>query len=431
MWSDIWRIKMEDSIIKFILDVGNSKVKMLAGELSSNGEKLRVLKYAEVPSKGMRKNVIENPILLSECIAEAAKTVEDSTGLEVKKVILGIGGANIRSKTKNIKLSFDEEKIITNDDITSLFLTAEKELKSKGEQVLESEIYNIRVNNSGIVKNPVGLPGRELQGDIHLIFVNEAEVDELTEVVNRAKLEVDSIVLNPYASAKATLLEEDKNMGVALIDIGEGTTDIIIYKNNKLIYAKSLPLGGMHYVSDLEYLYKVTKTEAQEMVNQLINSKEREGYLFVGDSKKVSVADIKQVIDARTGDLVTFIRKTIEESGFTGYLGKGIYLTGGATKMDEIFEGVKSNLGYSVKRVLPFPLAGLEDTKPEMSVAVGILLEVMEKEYNKIEKEKKAKEEQENLLKASIKIDEEEKPEEPKVKKERFKAVKEWLSNFI
>ena len=100
MWSDIWRIKMEDSIIKFILDVGNSKVKMLAGELSSNGEKLRVLKYAEVPSKGMRKNVIENPILLSECIAEAAKTVEDSTGLEVRKVILGIGGANIRSKTK-------------------------------------------------------------------------------------------------------------------------------------------------------------------------------------------------------------------------------------------------------------------------------------------------------------------------------------------
>lgn len=201
---------MEDSIVKFILDVGNSKVKMLAGELSNFGEKLRVLKYVEVPSKGIRKNVIENPILLSECIAEAAKALEDGTGMEIKKVVLGIGGTNIRSKTKNIRLSFNEEKVITDEDIASLFLTAEKELKGKGEQVLESEIYNIRVNNSGIVKNPVGLTGRELQGDIHLIFVNEAEVDELTEVVNRAKLEVDSIVLNPYASAKATLLEEDK-----------------------------------------------------------------------------------------------------------------------------------------------------------------------------------------------------------------------------
>ena len=101
---------MEDSIIKFILDIGNSKIKMLVGELSSCGEKLRVLKYVEVPSKGMRKNVIENPILLSECISEAAKAVEEGTGLEVRKVILGIGGANIRSKTKNIRLSFNEEK---------------------------------------------------------------------------------------------------------------------------------------------------------------------------------------------------------------------------------------------------------------------------------------------------------------------------------
>lgn len=225
---------MEDSIIKFILDVGNSKIKMLAGELSNYGEKLRVLKYVEVPSRGIRKNVIENQIYLSESIADAVREMETATGLEVKKVILGIGGTNIYSRTKNIRLSFDEEKVITNSHITELFLTAEKELKQKSEQVLESEMYNIRVNNSGIVKNPVGLAGRELQADVHLIFVNETEVEELTEAVNRAKLEVDSIVLNPYASAKATLMEEDKTMGVALIDIGEGTTDIIIYKNRTL-----------------------------------------------------------------------------------------------------------------------------------------------------------------------------------------------------
>lgn len=225
---------MENNIIKFILDVGNSKIKMLAGELSNFGEKLRILKYVEVPSKGIRKNEIENPILLSECISEAVKNMEEGTGLEVKKVVLGIGGTNIRSKTKNVKLVFDEEKVITENHIAELFLNAEKELKDDREQVLESEIYNIRVNNSGIVKNPVGLTGRELQGDIHLIFVKEDEVENLTEVVNRAKLEVESIVLNPYASAKSTLSEEDKNMGVALIDIGEGTTDIIIYKTINL-----------------------------------------------------------------------------------------------------------------------------------------------------------------------------------------------------
>lgn len=425
---------MEDSIIKFILDVGNSKIKMLAGELSNYGEKLRVLKYVEVPSRGIRKNVIENQIYLSESICDAVKEMETATGLEVKKVILGIGGTNIYSRTKNIKLTFDEEKVITKDHITEIFLTAEKELKQKSEQVLESEIYNIRVNNSGIIKNPVGVTGREIQADVHLIFINENEVEELTEVVNRAKLEVDSIVLNSYASAKATLMEEDKTMGVALIDIGEGTTDIIIYKNNKLIYAKSLPLGGMHYVSDLEYIFNIQKSDAQEIVKQISDFKDKQEFNFpVNGNKYISIGNIRKVIDARTGDLVTFIKKAIEESGFTGYLGKGIYLTGGATKMDEIFEGVKSNLGYSVKRVTPIPLAGLEDVKPEMAVVVGILLEVMEKEYNNLEKKRKEKEEKENLLKESIKIDEDKtkEREKEKVKKERFKSVKEWLSNFI
>ena len=427
---------MEDSIIKFILDVGNSKIKMFAGELSNYGEKLRVLKYVEVPSRGIRKNVIENQIYLSESICDAVKEMEIATGLEVKKVILGIGGTNIYSRTKNIKLIFDEEKVITKDHITEIFLTAEKELKQKSEQVLESEIYNIRVNNSGIIKNPVGVTGREIQADVHLIFINENEVEELTEVVNRAKLEVDSIVLNSYASAKATLMEEDKTMGVALIDIGEGTTDIIIYKNNKLIYAKSLPLGGMHYVSDLEYIFNIQKSDAQEIVKQISDFKDKQEFNFpVNGNKYISIGNIRKVIDARTGDLVTFIKKAIEESGFTGYLGKGIYLTGGATKMDEIFEGVKSNLGYSVKRVTPIPLAGLEDVKPEMAVVVGILLEVMEKEYNNLEKKRKEKEEKENLLKESIKIDEdktkEKEREKEKVKKEKFKFVKEWLSNFI
>ena len=128
---------MEDSIIKFILDVGNSKIKMLAGELSNYGEKLRVLKYIEVPSRGIRKNVIENQIYLSESIADAVKEMEAATGLEVKKVILGIGGTNIYSRTKNIKLTFDEEKVITNDHITELFLQQKKNLNKKQNKFLK------------------------------------------------------------------------------------------------------------------------------------------------------------------------------------------------------------------------------------------------------------------------------------------------------
>lgn len=424
---------MESSIIKFILDVGNSKIKLLAGELSEFGEKLRVLNYVEVPSKGIKKDVIENQICLSESIQEAVNKMEEAIGREVKKVVLGVAGTTIYSRTKNIQVVFDKEKIITERDTTDLFIMAEKELREGKERVLESEMYNIRINNSGIVKNPVGLIGKELRADVHLIFVNETDIELLTETVNRAKLEVESIVLNTYASAKSTLNEEDRKMGVALIDIGEGKTDIIIYKNDKLIYAKSLPLGGMHYVSDLEQLFGIDKSDAQRIVEKINETRDKEDYNFpISGNRYISLGNVRKVIDARTGDLVTFIKKAIDESGFTGYLGKGIYITGGATRLDELFEGVKSNLGYSVKRVTPVPLSGLPDPTPEMATVIGIFLDVMQKEYNKFEKERKQKEEQEKLLKAAVKTDvEETDDDEQKEKKGAFRAIKTWFSNFI
>lgn len=423
---------MADSIIKFILDVGNSKIKMLAGELSNSGKKLNILKYVEVPSKGIRKNVIENQIYLSEAIAEAVNQMQEALGVEINKVVLGVGGTNIYSRTKNIKISFKEEKNITQNDINKIFESAEKELRGNKEKVLASEIYNIKINNSGIVKNPIGLSGKDIQADVHLIFINELDIDELTDVVGRAQLEVESIVLNPYASAKSTLNEADKKMGVALIDIGEGTIDIIIYKNNKLIYTKSLPLGGMHYVSDLKVIFKILEADAKKIMRELNNAAGKEDYSFlISGNKCISFENVKKVVDARTGDIVNFVKKAIEESGFTGYLGKGIYLTGGATRIDEIFEGVKSNLGYSVKRVLPLRISGLNEVKPEMATIVGILLDVMEKEYNKFEKQRIKKDEEEKKLKESIKVVEDIEQERTDEKIGIFKKIKIWFSNFI
>ncbi|MEG0729896.1 MAG: cell division protein FtsA, partial [Cetobacterium sp.] len=217
---------MKNNITKLILDIGNSKVKFLLGELNSEGDKLRVIEYVERPSRGIKKSVIENPEVLSEIIRDAVIDLKAKTGLEIEKASIGTSGNNIRSRTKNIKIFFNE-KDIEQSDLEKLFLKAEEELFLRGERVIEREIYNIRVNNSGIIKNPVGITGSELQADVHLITLDEAEVEMVSEVVNRAGLVVENILLNASASAKATLDEEDRQMGVALIDIGEGSTDII------------------------------------------------------------------------------------------------------------------------------------------------------------------------------------------------------------
>ncbi|MGB0405277.1 MAG: cell division protein FtsA, partial [Fusobacterium sp.] len=132
----------------------------------------------------------------------------------------------------------------------------------------------------------------------------------------------------------------------------------------------------------------------------------------------------------RTDDFVKFIRNTIQDSGFTGYLGKGICLTGGVTRIDEMYDWIKGNLGYPVRRLYPISISGIEDSKPEMSVCIGILIEVMEQEYNKIEELKKNKQEEElkeEITEEKLEIEEKNK----KIKKEKFKRIKTWFSNFI
>lgn len=427
---------MENSINKFVLDVGNKNIKLLAGELDENGEKLKVLSYVEVETQGMRKNIIENPIALSECIKKAIKLVQDETHLTVDKVSLGYGGTNIFSRTKNIKIDFGGEKIITKEEIEKLFEIGKQELINSDEELLESEFYNAKVNNGNPTKNPIGMVGRFFQADVHLIFIKKEDLNGLIEVVHRAGLEIECITLNAYAAARATLKEEDKKSGVALIDIGGGTTDIIIYKNNKLIYTKSLPLGGNHYISDLGYIYNLTPEEAQSIID---GTATMENDKYILPNKNLDVKAVCDAINARSGDFINFIRSTIDESGFQGYLEKGIFLTGGVAQMDSMYEWINIKIGYPVTRVSPLRLMGNIEPKPEMAVCIGILLEVMEKEYLEIKKQQKA---QAEIALAQARISAETQEEKTQVtnkeenteekkdeKKESF--WKKWFSNFI
>ena len=428
-----------NDIIKLALDIGNLKIKFLLGKLNYEENKLEVLEYKEIPSRGIKKSIIENPELLSDTIRDGVMEIRAKSGLDINDVVLAVTGQSIISKTEHVIVNF-LEKEITQNELDMIFNQAEKKLIQNNEIILEREIYNIRINNSGIVKNPIGIIGKELQGDVHLIAMDEKDLQLLIEVVNRAGLEVESINLSAKAASIAVLEEEDKHMGVALIDIGEGTTDIIIYKNDKMIYSKSVPLGGMHYITDLSYLFQISRVEAADILEKIRKKEFINGYILVGDTKKVSVEDIKNIIDARTGDLINFISKTIEDSGFNGYLGKGIIITGGAIAIDEIYDKVSKNMGYAVRRVYPVPLKGLENTSLSMAVVIGLFLDIMEKEYiylkqsdtvinGKLSKELELNTE---LIKEEINT----KVESSKTKKEKknsrtIEAIKKWISNFV
>ncbi|MGL6131704.1 MAG: cell division protein FtsA [Fusobacteriaceae bacterium] len=435
------------NIVKTVVEVGNAKVKVLVGELYENGTKIKVLAYAESESEGIKKSQIENPENLKNVVQSAIKKVQLQTEHQIEDIILGMSSVNTRSKTINKKINFQETEI-QEIHIEQLFSEAAKDILKSGERILKKELYNIRVNNSGIVRNPIGMIGKEIQGDIHFICVDELELGNYEEVINRSGFHVEQILLNSIGSAEAVLDEEEKEKGVALVDIGEGLTDILIFKNSKLIYSKSIPLGAMHYINDLAYILEVSKIEAIEVLKKFEEYKENEKYFLISSGRKFTISHIKNIIDARTGDITKFILETIEESGFNGYLGRGIVLTGGASLIDELIEKIISQTGYRVTIKEPPALRGMENVSPSMSSIIGIFLEILKDEIQKLEKKNMERKEEkeflfdnnsviENVNKDNFVENISQKKEnifeeiEEEQKKSIFNRIFDWLSNYI
>ena len=162
-------------IVKTVIDIGNSKIKILVAELYDNGQKVRVLGYTEAITQGLKKSIIENPESITSSIDKAIREMEYKLDRRIETVTIGISSPNIKSRTINTRISFPET-VITDKEVDELYSEAEKELVNLDEKVIKKEMYNIRVNNSGILKNPKGVTGKELQGDIHLISMKDSEL---------------------------------------------------------------------------------------------------------------------------------------------------------------------------------------------------------------------------------------------------------------
>ena len=285
-------------------------------------------------------------------------------------------------------------------------------------RILYKEIYNKKIDiSSGIVKEPIGMFGKELQADIHLIYVDDNYVQKFIQVVNKIGIDIDRIYLNSYASAKGTLDDETKKMGVAHVDIGYGSTSVIILKNSKVLYAKTKSLGELHYISDLSLILKITREEAEEVILRLKNKTVGPNETIKCGSRKIPLQQIKDIIAARTNDIVQFITETIDESGFNGVLARGIVLTGGTVDIEGVAEQISSKSGYFVRKMLPIPLKGIKNNFYSDATVIGIFLEDMEREY---------KDSIESIKVANIPI-----PRRDIIKDKKEDSVKEEIDDFL
>ena len=381
---------MKDDIIrKVALDIGNNRIKLLVGEMTSDFQRMAVTKYINVKSKGIKKSIIENSEQLAEAIGEAVRKAE-SLEEPITKVSLALGGSKISSVTVSVGLSFPEKEV-EKADIDNLLKEAKKQafLGKEGEyRILYKEIYNKKTDRK-ITKNPLGMLCKELEADVHLVYIEEDYVKKFIDIVNKVGLDVDRIYLKSYTSAKGTLDGEAWKLGAIYVDIGYGSTSVTILKKEKVLYTKSIPLGEMHYITDLKSMFKLSETEAEEIIKKLKSREfESDGTIRSG-GRKILLKDIKDIILARTEDVIMFIKNIIDVASFSETFQKGIILNGRVIEIEGIYEKIASKFNCIVRKMKPIPLKGLSNPSYSDAVVVGIFIEDMEKEYRHyIEKEK-------------------------------------------
>jgi len=377
---------MKDDIIKKVaLDIGNNSIKLLIGEMTSDFTRIAVTDYVKVKHSGLRKSEIYDINALADGIKTAIDKIE-SIESPITRLSLALGGPRVGSTTVNVRVSFEREKIIDEADMDKLLKKAKRQIFGENEdkfKILYKEVYNKKVDGPNIIKQPIGMEGKELQADIHFVYVEEEYVRKFRDVLYTLGVDIDKIYLDSYASAKGTLDEETRKMGVAHVDIGYGSTSVIILKNGKVLYAKTKSLGELHYISDLSIILKISKEGAEEILLKLKNKNIESDETIKYGTKRIPLKSIKDIIAARTDDIIEFINTTIDESGFNGLLARGIVLTGGAVDIDGVAEQVSNRSGYLVRKMLPIPLKGIKNSFYGDATVVGIFLEDMEREYKK------------------------------------------------
>ena len=376
---------MNGSIICAI-DVGTTKVCTLIAQMQPDGS-LSTLGYSTVPSRGLRKGIIVDIEETTTAISESLSRAERMAGVKISHAISGITGHHIHSVNCRTSISIHGEDDVISEEHVNRLINEVRVLTPAPE---DSEILHIIARQfildglSG-VKNPVGMHGRKLSVDAHVVFVRSSFMRNLVECLRRVGIEHVELVLEPIAAAEAVLTETEKQLGVALLDIGGGTTDIAIFTNGSIAYSRALPVGGNHVTQDLSIGLRTPFHEAESLklqhgcaIENKIPKDEVIEVLDIGMSEKRLLPKrvVGQIIEPRMRELLELAYMAMSESGLVENLASGVVITGGGALLKGTDELAKEIIGLPTR--LGIPKAPMELSEPLQSpiyaTSIGLLL---------------------------------------------------------
>lgn len=372
--------KRENMIVA--LDIGTSKVVALVGEIDTDG-RLNVIGIGKQVARGMKKGVVVNIDATIDSIQRAVEEAELMAGVSIETVYCGIAGSHIRSMNSHGVVAI-REKEVTDVDVERVMDSARAIAIPADQQVLHVLPQEFIIDNQDGIRDPVGMFGVRLEANVHMVTSAQSAAQNIIKCVQRCGLTVRDIILEQVASSQAVLQDDEKELGVCIVDIGAGTTDIAVYINGSIQHTAVIPVAGNQVTNDIAIAVRTPAVSADAIkiqygsaLRQLATSDEIE-VPGVGEREPrgLSAQTLASFIEPRYEELFLMIKDELERSGYDQRIGAGIVLTGGSSLMKGAVELAEEIFHMPVRLGAPRDIGGLkgEVESPIHSTGIGLLL---------------------------------------------------------
>lgn len=373
------------------IDIGTTKIVAIVGRRDGRGG-IEILGLCNTPSTGVKRGVVLNIEETVNAINTAVSELEDRTGMKLSDVFVGIAGRHIKSKMNRGYITRESaEKEIGYDDIRRLTADMYKLPIEVGEEIIHVIPQTYIVDNESGINNPVGMCGRRLEANFHIVIGQIASAKNIERCINKAGMNLMSLILEPLASSEAVLTDEEKEAGVVLVDIGGGTTDVAIYYDNVIRHTAVIPFGGNMVTNDIREGCAILQKHAEDL-------KIKFGYA-IGDiapenkvvsipgiagrePKEISFKNLAYIIQSRMEEILDAVNFEIQNSGFADKLTAGVVITGGGAMLKNLPQLVKYKTAMDVRIGLPnVHLTGKareEINQPMYATSVGLIMKGLE-----------------------------------------------------
>ena len=364
------------------IDVGTTKICTLVGTEESPGQ-IRILGVGLEPSQGIKKGVVVDLAAASQAVSRSIDKAERSSGLEITSALVSLAGSQVSSVNSHGVVGVSG-RMIDQEDIERAIEAARAVAIPHNREIIHVIQRGFDVDGQAGIRMPLGMHGYRLEVETHIITASAASVENLRQCVGASGVEVSQFVLNPLASAEVVLNETERQMGVVVVDMGGGTTDMAIYIDGDVWYTSVLAVGGNHITSDIAHGLRLPMSQAEEIKIQHghalqaeVGNQESFNIRPFGEQEVVQVnrQELSEIIEARVEEIIGLVLQEIKRSGYDGLLPAGMVLTGGCSALPGIRNLASSVLGVPVRIAQPDNLVGMVDKldSPAYSTGVGLL----------------------------------------------------------